>query len=172
MYFFQISKSWKSKSGHFFNGIMCSEKFPKVLKNDFKVLVKFFRKCQQFFTGTFLMTKCPKSRRIWGMSRDVGIFLFHFLRSKIDFFKVLQTFRGWFLSGLDGLRGVLSTLKPFYHTTHWFWEKSIFWSKNDTFWLQSVCQVGVKNAFFESKNRFFQNSSNFQGIVPIGFGRV
>ena len=32
---------------------MCSEKFPKVLKNDFKVFVKFFRKCQQFFTGTF-----------------------------------------------------------------------------------------------------------------------
>ena len=48
---------------------MCSEKFPKVLKNDFKVLVKFFRNCQQFSTGTFLMTKCPKSRRIWGMSR-------------------------------------------------------------------------------------------------------
>ena len=50
---------------------MCSEKFPKVLKNDFEVLVKFFRNCQQFSTGTFLMTKCPKSRRIWGMSRAV-----------------------------------------------------------------------------------------------------
>ena len=92
--------------------------------------------------------------------------------SKIDFFKVLQTFRGWFLSGLDRLRGVVSTLKPFYHTTRRFWKKSIFWSKNDTFCLQSVCQVGVKNAFFESKNRFFQNSSNFQGIVTIGFGQA
>ena len=42
---------------------MCSEKIPKVLKNDFKVLVKFFRKCQQFSIGTFLMTKCPRTKR-------------------------------------------------------------------------------------------------------------
>ena len=49
---------------------MCSEKFQKVLKDDFKVLIKFFRKCQQFFISTFLKKKCPKSRRIWGMSRN------------------------------------------------------------------------------------------------------
>ena len=34
----------------------------------------------------------------------------HFSSQKIDFFKIFQTFRGWFLSVLDGLRGVLSTL--------------------------------------------------------------
>ena len=26
--------------------------------------------------------------------------------------------------------------------------------------------------FFEVKNRFFQSSSNFQGMFPIGFGRA
>ena len=50
---------------------MCSEKFQKVLKDDFKVLITFFRKFQQFFISTFLMTKCPKSRKIWGMSQAV-----------------------------------------------------------------------------------------------------
>ena len=48
---------------------MCSEKFQKVLKDNFRALIKFFRKCQQFFISTFLKKKCPKSRRIWGMSR-------------------------------------------------------------------------------------------------------
>eukprot|EP00493_Phyllostaurus_siculus_P022961 UN23295 len=33
---------------------MCSEKFQKVLKDDFNVLIKFLRKCQQFFMSTFL----------------------------------------------------------------------------------------------------------------------
>ena len=51
-----------------FSMVMCSEKFPKV-KDDFKVLITFFRKCQQFFISTFLMRKCPKSRRIWDMLR-------------------------------------------------------------------------------------------------------
>ena len=48
---------------------MSSEKFQKVLKDNFEVFMKFFRKCQQFFISTFLMTKFPKSRRIWGMFR-------------------------------------------------------------------------------------------------------
>ena len=53
---------------------MSSEKFQKVFKDNFEVLMKFFRKCQQFFISTFSMKKCPKSRRIWGMSRAAKIF--------------------------------------------------------------------------------------------------
>ena len=55
------SKSSKSKSGFFFKWVMSSEKFQNVLKDDFKVLVKIF------------MLKCPKSRRIWGMSRAESV---------------------------------------------------------------------------------------------------
>ena len=55
---------------------MSSEKFPKVLKDDFKAFMKFFRKFHQFFISTFLMTKCLKSRRIWGMSRAEKCFDF------------------------------------------------------------------------------------------------
>ena len=76
----------------------------------------------------------------------------HFLSQKIDFFKILQTFRGWFLSVLDGLRGVLSTLKLFYHTTHWFWEKSIFWLKKCVFYPLTAeakkCHFLVKKSIF------------------------
>ena len=68
---FPIFKVLSIKIWKFFQQVMCSEKFPRVLKNDFKVLIKCLRKCQQFFTSTFLMTKYPKSRRIWGMSRAV-----------------------------------------------------------------------------------------------------
>ena len=50
--------------------IMSSEKFQKVMDN-FEVLIKCFRKCQQFFIGTFSMKKCSKSRKNWGMSRAV-----------------------------------------------------------------------------------------------------
>ena len=50
---------------------MFSEKFPNVLKDDFKVLIKFFRKCQLFLLNLvlFSFTKRPKSRRIRGMCR-------------------------------------------------------------------------------------------------------
>ena len=61
---------------------MFSVKFQKVLKDDFKVLIKFFKKCQQFFISYFLMTKCPKSRRIWGMSRAGLDFSLNFCFSK------------------------------------------------------------------------------------------
>ena len=72
----------------------------------------------RFFSSIFLKSLAVLSFASGNFLTGGFFFLFHFLRSKNDFFKVLQTFRGWFLSGLDGLRGVLSTLKPFYHTTH------------------------------------------------------
>ena len=56
-----------------------------------------------------------------------------FFGQKIDFFKIIQTFRGWFLAGLDRLGGVVSPLKPFYITTRRFSEKSIFCSKKCIF---------------------------------------
>ena len=56
-----------------------------------------------------------------------------FLTKKSIFFKVPQTFRGWFLSDLDRLRGVVSTSKPFYCTSCHFSEKSIFCLKNAFF---------------------------------------
>ena len=37
-----------------FQWVICSEKFQKVLKDNFKVLIKFLRKCQQFLINTCL----------------------------------------------------------------------------------------------------------------------
>ena len=110
---------------------MCSEKFQKVLKNDFKVLIKFLRNCQQFFISTFLKKKCPtgKSRRIWGMSRaGEAFFAFHCLIFffGFPFFTFLLTFYcgfcflggvfGAFFCGFRFLGGIFGT---FFHSFCW-----------------------------------------------------
>ena len=65
----------------------------------------------------------PEFGQIWQDSgRIFMIFVIfevknRFFRQKINFFKVLQTFRGCFLSGLDRLNGIVSTSKPFFDTT-------------------------------------------------------
>ena len=58
---------------------------------------------------------------------------------------------GWFLSGLDRLRRVVSTIQPFHHTTRRFWEKSIFCQK-----MLVLKDFMLKSAFFFTKNFFFQ----------------
>ena len=103
---------------------------------------KFYSPFHKFFLPHIVNILCMSENRFW--------------TSKFDFFKILQTFKVWFLLGLDGFRGVVSTLKPFYHTTHWFWEKSIFWPKNDTFWLQSL--GGKKRIFWVKKSIFLKIS--------------
>ena len=84
----------------------------------------------------------------------------HFFGQKIDFFKILQTFRGWFLAGSDRLGGVVSPLKPFYITTRRFSEKSIFWSKKCIFTLKPV---GVENPIFLTKKSIFSKCFKLSG---------
>ena len=87
------------------------------------------------------------------------------IMKKSIFFKVIQTFRGWFLSGLERVRRVFSTSKHFYRVTRRFWENSIFCVKTCHFWAWGD---SVKNTFFTKKSIFFKVFQTFRGWFLSG----
>ena len=90
--------------------------------------------------------------------------------SKIDFFKVPETFSKCFPSYSDRLSGLVSASKWFWTYPHRLWKKSIFWWKNAHLVRNGLWGQKWEWAFFSSKNRFFQNSWNFEDMYPIVFG--
>ena len=89
----------------------------------------------------------------------------------MDFFKVLLTFRGCFLSGLDGFKGIISSSKTFFNTTCRFWEKSIFLLQKLHF-LASNRTIGLKIQFFTKKSLFFKVLQTSRGCFLPGLGRI
>ena len=62
---------------------------------------------------------------------------------------------------------LIRTPKPFYATSCHVWESWIFVEK-----LFGLNQIWDEKSILDVKNRFFQNSSNSQDMVPILFRKV
>ena len=90
--------------------------------------------------------------------------------SKIDFFKVPETFSKCFPSYSDRLPGLVSASKWFWTYPHRLWKKLSFWWKNAHLVRNGLWGQKWEWAIFSSKNRFFQSSWNFEEMYPIVFG--